>query len=185
MLAVSIRRLGGAGRLAQPRSWPLQRISSPPPRRLLGICFSITSSRWHSNAAVQSAYTDELEQSDPPGFSGTELSVSSVVLRPYQESAIASCLEALSSGLTRIGVSSPTGSGKTTMFMSLIPKVPDQGERMRTLILVSSVGLASQAEGAARRMLGPGYKIEVEQGKRTASGTADVYGWHISVMFCS
>jgi ATP-dependent helicase IRC3 len=49
------------------------------------------------------------------------------------------------------------------MFMSLIPKVADQGERTRTLILVSSVDLASQAEGAARRMLGPGYRIEVEQ----------------------
>jgi ATP-dependent helicase IRC3 len=60
------------------------------------------------------------------------------------------------------------------MFMSLIPKVPDQGERTRTLILVSSVDLASQAEGAARRMLGPGNRIEVEQGKRIASGTADV-----------
>jgi ATP-dependent helicase IRC3 len=98
--------------------------------------------------------------------------VSSV--RTYQEAAITSCLEALSSGLTRIGVSSPTGSGKTTMFMSLIPEIPERGQRTRTLILVSSVDLASQAEGAARRMLGPEYRIEVEQGKRMASGTADV-----------
>jgi superfamily II DNA or RNA helicase len=128
--------------------------------------------RWQSSAAVEALRAVE-SQSTIPSIEEDIISPS-VVLRPYQEAAITSCLEALSSGLTRIGVSSPTGSGKTTMFMSLIPKVPDQGERTRTLILVSSVDLASQAEGAARRMLGPGYRIEVEQGKRIASGTADV-----------
>jgi ATP-dependent helicase IRC3 len=60
------------------------------------------------------------------------------------------------------------------MFMSLIPKIPEEKGRSRTLILVGSVELASQAEAAARRLLGPGWKIEVEQGSRTASGTADV-----------
>lgn len=39
-----------------------------------------------------------------------------VVLRPYQEECVAACLEALQDGITRIGVSSPTGSGKTTML---------------------------------------------------------------------
>jgi ATP-dependent helicase IRC3 len=97
-----------------------------------------------------------------------------VTLRPYQETAITSCLHALASGLTRIGVSSPTGSGKTTMFMSLIPQVPASSERTRTLIIVSSVELAGQAEVAAKRLLGPSWTVEVEQGKRTASGTADV-----------
>jgi superfamily II DNA or RNA helicase len=99
---------------------------------------------------------------------------SSVTLRPYQETAIAACLSALGSGYTRIGVSSPTGSGKTTMFMSLIPRISKLKGRTRTLVLVGSVELASQAEAAAKKLLGEGWKIEVEQGKRMASGHADV-----------
>jgi type I site-specific restriction endonuclease len=99
---------------------------------------------------------------------------SSVALRPYQETAIAACLSALGSGYSRIGVSSPTGSGKTTMFMSLIPRISELKGRTRTLVLVGSVELASQAEAAAKKLLGEGWKIEVEQGKRMASGHADV-----------
>lgn len=38
-----------------------------------------------------------------------------IVLRPYQEACIESCLEAINAGHSRIGVSSPTGSGKTTV----------------------------------------------------------------------
>ena len=48
-----------------------------------------------------------------------------IILRPYQKDAVDSCLEALTSGVRRMGVSSPTGSGKTTMFMHLIPRVVD------------------------------------------------------------
>ncbi|WVQ73832.1 hypothetical protein IAR50_003413 [Cryptococcus sp. DSM 104548] len=113
---------------------------------------------------------------------------SDLVLRPYQEHAISSCLSALEKGLRRIGVSSPTGSGKTTMFMSLIPQVPfykskgkgkaraaeGDGRRKQTLIVVSSVELAEQAEAAAKRLLGPGWTVEVEQARRSATGLADV-----------
>ncbi|WWC60064.1 uncharacterized protein I303_102627 [Kwoniella dejecticola CBS 10117] len=117
-----------------------------------------------------------------------------IKLRPYQAHAIQACLEALSSGLRRIGVSSPTGSGKTTMFMHLIPliaenntlstanapsgdagkAVPGARSRGKTLIVVGSVELANQSELAAKRILGEGWSIEVEQSKRTASGRADV-----------
>jgi hypothetical protein len=37
-------------------------------------------------------------------------------LRPYQVEAIHACMSALDRGETRIGVSSPTGSGKTVML---------------------------------------------------------------------
>lgn len=37
-------------------------------------------------------------------------------LRPYQLDVIRSCLSALDRGVTRMGVSSPTGSGKTVML---------------------------------------------------------------------
>lgn len=172
MLGTATRRLYGVqsrpitGILAQCR--PLATASRYRPIPKLNTIVP----RWQSTAAVEALRLDKSESTIP--FRDGETTSSSVVLRPYQEAAITACLEALSGGLTRIGVSSPTGSGKTTMFMSLIPKVIDQGERTRSLILVSSVDLASQAEGAARRMLGPGYRIEVEQGKRIASGTADV-----------
>ncbi|WRT65477.1 uncharacterized protein IL334_002420 [Kwoniella shivajii] len=125
-----------------------------------------------------------------------------ITLRPYQAHAIQACLEALSSGFNRIGVSSPTGSGKTTMFMHLIPLVEfrprsslhsdldsesvhgvqeqnrkhdDNGTRNgKTLLIVGSVELANQSEQSARRILGNDWSIEVEQSKRTASGKADV-----------
>ena len=40
-------------------------------------------------------------------------------LRPYQEECIQECLYALKQGYSRIGVSSPTGSGKTTILCVL------------------------------------------------------------------
>lgn len=171
-------------RLAQ-RSW-VARVPVPlksadrPAWSLALLCrptleITTTPRRWQSNAAFQEVQPEiQLESTLSTDISGPLSSIPQVVLRPYQESAITACLDALQSGLTRIGVSSPTGSGKTTMFMSLIPKVLAEGERSRTLILVSSVELASQAEGAAKRLLGPDWTVEVEQGKRTASGTADV-----------
>lgn len=173
MLNLAIRRLSGFSKGLGPSTarsfWTQTSIISCRPVLKL----STVSPRWQSSAAVTALQFDKTESTIAPPPDNVSHPIS-VVLRPYQESAITSCLEALSSGLTRIGVSSPTGSGKTTMFMSLIPKVADQGDRTRTLILVSSVDLASQAEGAAEKMLGPGYRIEVEQGKRIASGTADV-----------
>ncbi|ODO09276.1 hypothetical protein I350_02876 [Cryptococcus amylolentus CBS 6273] len=127
-------------------------------------------------------------EEEQPLPDGADSSSSSLVLRPYQEHAISSCLSALERGLRRIGVSSPTGSGKTTMFMSLIPQVPfyrskgkgkarvedGEGKRKQTLIVVSSVELAEQAEAAAKRLLGPGWTVEVEQARRSATGLADV-----------
>lgn len=74
-----------------------------------------------------------------------------------------------------MGVSSPTGSGKTTMFMKLIPRVVEkEGKRKQTLILVSAVELASQSVNAARRILGEGWSVELDQGVKKATGLADV-----------
>jgi ATP-dependent helicase IRC3 len=59
------------------------------------------------------------------------------------------------------------------MFMSLIPHLiqPNKG---KVLIIVSSVELALQTEAAAKRLLGEGWTIEVEQGRHVSSGIADV-----------
>ncbi|WVF66845.1 hypothetical protein IAT40_001587 [Kwoniella sp. CBS 6097] len=145
------------------------------------------------------AIDTELPSLDTDSFSSSSASdgivsksaSSKVVLRPYQIKAIQACDEALKRGIRRFGVSAPTGSGKTTMFMHLIPLVSDEfavsttfvqersheqkrGKRGQTLILVGSVELANQAQKAAERLLGQGWTVEVEQSKRHASGDADV-----------
>ncbi|KAG8870992.1 hypothetical protein FRB98_001125, partial [Tulasnella sp. 332] len=64
-------------------------------------------------------------------------------LRPYQEQCVDSCLSAIDSGLNRIGVLSPTGSGKTTIFCTLINRMqPTTSGASRALILVGSIELA-------------------------------------------
>ncbi|KDN47737.1 ResIII-domain-containing protein [Tilletiaria anomala UBC 951] len=109
-----------------------------------------------------------------------------VSLRPYQEDCIKKCLEALQQGHSRIGISSPTGSGKTTIFTSLIERLPrlqtlcegsdelgsDTGHRV--LILVSSIELALQAAKTVSSFY-PDLLVEIEQGSKfKASGVADV-----------
>lgn len=106
-----------------------------------------------------------------------------VQLRPYQELAVAECLAAISEGTTRVGVSSPTGSGKTTMFTELIARLPDTPSSSkattlqsasRVLIVVNSTELASQAASAVSRAH-PHLLVEIEQGtKFHATGLADV-----------
>lgn len=103
---------------------------------------------------------------------------SSVVLRPYQESSIDACLDALKSGSSRIGVSLPTGSGKTTVFISLLDRIkppPENRHASRALVVVNSIELARQAAAQAEK-LHPDWSVEIEQGsKHHASGDADLY----------
>ncbi|OCH96088.1 P-loop containing nucleoside triphosphate hydrolase protein [Obba rivulosa] len=100
-----------------------------------------------------------------------------VVLRPYQESCIDACLDALREGSTRIGVSLPTGSGKTTVFISLLSRI-DPLEKCpkasQALIIVNSIELALQAAAQTEKLC-PEWSVEIEQGqKHQASGRADV-----------
>lgn len=121
--------------------------------------------------------TEHLDDPPPPDLESEDLSTTTPAfsLRPYQEECIADCLAALSSGITRIGVSSPTGSGKTTIFTHLIDRIaprPDGGDRV--LIIVNSIELALQAANAVTTMF-PEKSVEIEQGaKYKASGLADV-----------
>ncbi|KAI0651935.1 P-loop containing nucleoside triphosphate hydrolase protein [Trametes meyenii] len=106
----------------------------------------------------------------------TVVQSAAVALRPYQESCLEACLDALDSGCTRIGVSLPTGSGKTTVFISLLSRlsspvhVPDA---TRSLVIVNSVELAQQTATQAKRLF-PHWSVEIEQGKHSASGAADL-----------
>ena len=99
-----------------------------------------------------------------------------LVLLPYQESCLNVCLQALADRPRNIGVSLPTGSGKTAVFLSLLAKQrpPDaRPEARQALILVNSVETLEQAEAHARRQF-PELTIEVEQRKQVATGLADM-----------
>ncbi|KAJ3551023.1 hypothetical protein NMY22_g50 [Coprinellus aureogranulatus] len=97
-----------------------------------------------------------------------------IVLRPYQEDCIKECLDWLGQGVTRIGVSLPTGSGKTTVFISLLSRIAALEQKpMKALVVVNSVELARQSAAQAARMF-PSWSVEIEQGaKHKASGFAD------------
>lgn len=103
---------------------------------------------------------------------------SSVVLRPYQESCLEACTDALKSGASRIGVSLPTGSGKTTVFITLLSRILPSKTRpdaSKSLIIVNSIELARQSATQALRLC-PTWSVEIEQGvKHQATGKADVY----------
>lgn len=102
---------------------------------------------------------------------------SAVVLRPYQESCLQACTDALVSGSTRIGVSLPTGSGKTTVFITLLSRIKPPAQRPtahRSLVIVNSVELAQQTAAQTAKLF-PEWSVEIEQGtKYKASGLADM-----------
>lgn len=101
-----------------------------------------------------------------------------IQLRPYQETCLRTCLETLQAGsATRIGISLPTGSGKTTVFVSLVSMLqpPKQNpEARRALIIVNSAELARQSAEQVEKMF-PDLTVEIDQGtKYKATGMADV-----------
>ena len=101
-----------------------------------------------------------------------------VVLRPYQEHCLDACISALDSGSSRIGVSLPTGSGKTTVFISLLARLASPAinlEATKSIIIVNNIELARQSAIQVARLF-PSWSVEIEQGsKYKASGLADVY----------
>jgi len=122
--------------------------------------------------------TSNLSSSLQPTRSISTARVAPVVLRPYQESCLDACTAALSSGASRIGVSLPTGSGKTTVFISLLSRIlpPAKNPKAtRSLIVVNSIELARQSAAQVETLF-PEWVVEIEQGvKHKASGLADVY----------
>lgn len=88
-------------------------------------------------------------------------------LRKYQEDCINTCAEAINTkGKMRIGVSLPTGSGKTVVFTHLIPKIkPKEGQGGKVLILVHKSELAIQASEACQRYL-PDQNVQIDMGSK-------------------
>ena len=67
-------------------------------------------------------------------------------LRPYQEECVEACLNAISEGKRRLGISLATGAGKTVIFTNLIGKVQlEDTRRYQTIILVHRRELVEQA----------------------------------------
>ncbi|KAH6917519.1 DEAD box family helicase [Coprinopsis sp. MPI-PUGE-AT-0042] len=98
-----------------------------------------------------------------------------IVFRPYQEHCLKACLEALQNGVSRIGVSLPTGSGKTTVFIELLSRLRAASKLgTRSLVIVNSIELARQSAATAQQLY-PEWTVEIEQGaKYNASGLADL-----------
>ncbi|KAJ4300431.1 putative ATP-dependent helicase IRC3 [Collariella sp. IMI 366227] len=97
-----------------------------------------------------------------------------LTLRDYQEECIQSVLTSLEKGHKRMGVSLATGSGKTVIFTQLIGRVKPRSETAtQTLILAHRRELVEQAARHCSRTY-PDKTIELELGKLSASGTADI-----------
>ena len=111
-------------------------------------------------------------------FRVARYSTAAIRLRPYQEHCLDACTDALANGATRIGVSLPTGSGKTTVFISLLSRISTpiaSPAAVRSLIIVNSVELARQSAEQVANIL-PNCSVEIEQGSKfKASGLADVF----------
>ncbi|PWN27946.1 P-loop containing nucleoside triphosphate hydrolase protein [Jaminaea rosea] len=160
--------------IARPRVFQ----ASPSSARCFAAQASVIQAVQEAEVARSPFSPASLEEQETP-----TPSPSRVQLRPYQERAVSECLQAIASGVTRIGVSSPTGSGKTTMFTELIARLPPiQHEPSssahppgtRVLIVVNSIELALQASSAVTRTH-PHLHVEIEQGSNfKASGLADV-----------
>ncbi|KAI0701408.1 P-loop containing nucleoside triphosphate hydrolase protein [Cerioporus squamosus] len=99
-----------------------------------------------------------------------------IVLRPYQQDCLNTCVEELADRSRRIGVSLPTGSGKTAIFLHLLETLPPPAaapNATRAIIVVSGIELVQQTVEQARRLF-PHWTIEIDQGGERASGLADI-----------
>jgi superfamily II DNA or RNA helicase len=67
-------------------------------------------------------------------------------LRSYQEEAVKAVLKAIKEGTRRIGVSAPTGAGKTIIFVSIIKEILKKHRKGKVLILVGTEEQALQAK---------------------------------------
>jgi ATP-dependent helicase IRC3 len=67
-------------------------------------------------------------------------------LRDYQQQAVDAVLAAIRAGTRRIGVSAPTGGGKTLIFAHIIREVLKKHRKGKVLVLVGTEEQALQAK---------------------------------------
>ncbi|KAI8999460.1 P-loop containing nucleoside triphosphate hydrolase protein, partial [Gaertneriomyces semiglobifer] len=95
-------------------------------------------------------------------------------LRPYQLECIELTLKGIEEGKTRQIASLPVGSGKTTVFANLIPRIPCPTPRAtKTMVLAHRTELLQQALKTLCREA-PFLKVDVDCASKRASMDADV-----------
>ena len=72
----------------------------------------------HQHVSIP-AEISHLKREPARQYSTSATATNVIVLRDYQEECVQACLSTIKGGITRIGVSSPTGSGKTTIFTAV------------------------------------------------------------------
>jgi superfamily II DNA or RNA helicase len=72
-------------------------------------------------------------------------------LRSYQQKAYDAFWTAMRSGTRRIGLSAPTGAGKTVVFTAIAKKILIEDSKAKVLLIVNSEELAIQAEASISR----------------------------------
>jgi ATP-dependent helicase IRC3 len=91
-------------------------------------------------------------------------------LRDYQKEAVAAFHKARRNGLNRIGISAPTGSGKTIIFSTILRQVLEKHRGGKALVLV---GTQEQAIQARNKILGVYGRNRVTIGYEKSSDRAD------------
>lgn len=95
-------------------------------------------------------------------------------LREYQQRCIDQCVDALENDRRRIGVSLPTGGGKTVVFSNLIDQVkPKNGHGDKVMILAHRKELIFQA-AATCKSVHPEKVVDVEMANYHATEDADI-----------
>lgn len=95
-------------------------------------------------------------------------------LREYQQRCIDQCVDALENDRRRIGVSLPTGGGKTVVFSNLIDQVkPKNGHGDKVMILAHRKELIFQA-AATCKSVHPDKIVDVEMANYHATEDADI-----------
>lgn len=95
-------------------------------------------------------------------------------LRHYQEECIKASIGSFDSGLRRIAVNLPVGSGKTVIFANLIPRIQQPiPSATKTLILAHRKELLTQAYNVLQKHA-PNLKLGLEVGSKKPPVDADV-----------
>jgi hypothetical protein len=89
--------------------------------------------------------------------------------RLYQRTAIKAVNDAFESGVSRVGVSAPTGSGKTFIFAHVISQLLERYSNGKVMVLVYSQEQANQAEDKIDSVCGKG---NIKVGHERASSRA-------------